>query len=296
MNGLQRGAEAARRQPRRPEQDQRPDRHRARRLHQRRRHAADGREDRSEDARGAVAGGAQGLRPRRRGAARRVDAAARGVRRLPARRRLRDPPRDRFPEHGLRARAVPGRSQGRDVRLDSRERDSRSGSRRTPRSSSSTRRARRRSARSSSGCGASATSARRAIGQSLEERFSFLMKQLKINDTAERGVAVRARCRRFRSTARRRSSPPAGRSPPPRKRPKGSRTDDVADRTRSSRLRDGFFVSSWLRGGSRCRPPRAHRITPATVSCCASTGPAPPSRSRTTPSPGSWTRWRCRST
>ena len=81
--------------------------HGARRLHQRRRHAADGREDRSEDARGAVARRAQGLRSRRRGAARRVDAAARGVRRVPARRRLRDSPRDRFPEHGLRAPQFP---------------------------------------------------------------------------------------------------------------------------------------------------------------------------------------------
>ncbi len=65
----------------------------------------------------------QGLRPRRRGAARRVDAAARGVRRLPARRRVRDPPRHRFPEHGLRARAVPGRPQVGDVRVDPRARD-----------------------------------------------------------------------------------------------------------------------------------------------------------------------------
>ena len=62
-----------------------------------------------EDARGAVARGAQGVRPRRRRAARRVDAAARRVRRVPAGRRLRDPPRDRLPEHGLRAPAVPGR-------------------------------------------------------------------------------------------------------------------------------------------------------------------------------------------
>ena len=68
----------------------------------------------------------------------------------------------------------------------------------------------------------------RAIGQSLEERFSFLMKQLKINDTARRRVAVRHGAADCRSTARRRSSPPAARSRPPRKRPKDSQTDRAA--------------------------------------------------------------------
>ena len=80
------------------------------------------REDRSEDARGAVARRARRVRPGRRRAARRVDAAAGGVRRVPARRRLRDPPRHRLPEHGLRAPAVPGRPEGRDVRVGPRER------------------------------------------------------------------------------------------------------------------------------------------------------------------------------
>ena len=78
-----------------------------------------------QDARGAVARRAKRLRARRRRAARRVDAAARRVRRVPARRRLRDPSRDRLPEHGLRAPAVPGRAEGRDVRVGARERDRR---------------------------------------------------------------------------------------------------------------------------------------------------------------------------
>ena len=144
---------------------------------------------------------AQGLRPRRRRAARRVDAAARRVRRVPARRRLRDPPRHRLPEHGLRAPAVPGGAEGRDVRLDPRERARKSGSRRTPKSSSSTRRARRRSARSRSGCGASRTPSAQAIGQSLEERFTFLMKQLKIDDTAAAVQKFVKACRTCRSIA-----------------------------------------------------------------------------------------------
>ena len=114
-----------------------------------------GREDRPDDARRAVAPGADGLRPGRRRAARRVDAAAGGLRCVPARRRLRNPPGHRLPEHGLRAPAVPGRPQGRDVRVDSRERDRRAEAQRTPRSSSSTRRARRPSVRSSAACGAS---------------------------------------------------------------------------------------------------------------------------------------------
>ena len=66
--------------------------------------------------------------------------------------------------------------------------------------------------------------ARKAIGQSLEERFTFLMKQLKINDTAAVVVEVRARARRCRSTATRKSSPPAARSRRLRRKPKVSPT------------------------------------------------------------------------
>ena len=107
----------------RPQQDQRPDRDGARRLRQCRRNGAHRRQDRPEDARGAVASRAAGLSPRRSSAARRIDAAARRVRCVPARRRLRNPSRDRFSEHGLRAPAVSGRSEIGDVRLDPRARD-----------------------------------------------------------------------------------------------------------------------------------------------------------------------------
>ena len=69
---------------------------------------------------------------------------------------------------------------------------------------------------------------RAAIGQSLEERFTFLMQQLKIDDTA--GVVARScGCRRRRSIATRRSSPPAARSRPRRRRPKGSPTNGTAE-------------------------------------------------------------------
>ena len=58
-----------------------------------------------------------GLRPRRRGAARRVHAPAISLRCIPEGRRVRDPPRDRLPEHGVRPPAVPGGVEGRDVRM-----------------------------------------------------------------------------------------------------------------------------------------------------------------------------------
>ena len=64
----------------------------------------------------------------------------------------------------------------------------------------------------------------RAIGQSLEERFTFLMRQLKIDGTAAAVARFVTRRRRCRSIAKPRSSPPAARSPRPRRRPKGSPT------------------------------------------------------------------------
>ena len=220
----QRGAIA-----RRPQQDQRADRHGARRLHQRRRHRADRREDRPEDARGAVAPGPQGVRPRRRRPARRLDAAARSVRCVSARRRLRDPSRDRFPEHGLRASAVPDGSQGGDVRVDSRA------TRTEERKPKDTEeqfiyKARKKAIgpfKQQHVEHQRPTRARRSA-QSLEERFTFLMKQLKINDTAAVVSQVRARCRRCRSIAKPRSSPPAARSRRPRRKPKGSPTSRLS--------------------------------------------------------------------
>ena len=232
-----------------------------------------------------------GLRARRRGAARRVDAAARGVRRVSARRRLRDPPRDRLPEHGLRAPAVSGRAQGRDVRLGARATRPRSASRRTPRSSSSTRRARRRSARSSSRCGASADDARKRDRP--DARGAVHVPDDEAEDRRHRrggrevrhGAGDRARSRRARS------SPPAARSPPRRKKPKGSPTERVRDyETSDCSVQIGALCSS-----PRSSARRAPRITPRPVSSCASILPPRRSRSPTTRFPATWTRWRCRS-
>ena len=57
------------------------------------------------------------VRACRSGSARCVNAAAGRVRRLPARRRVRDSPRHRLPEHGLRAPAVSVRPEGGNVRV-----------------------------------------------------------------------------------------------------------------------------------------------------------------------------------
>ena len=91
------------RPPGRHQQDQRPDRHRARRLRRRRRQGPDRRQAGPGRARRAVACGAHRVRPRRRRPARRLDAAAGCLRRVPEGRRVRDSPRHRLPEHGLRA-------------------------------------------------------------------------------------------------------------------------------------------------------------------------------------------------
>ena len=74
--------------------------------------------------------------------------------------------------------------------------------------------------------------ARRAIGQSLEDQFTFLMTKLKINDTAAAvakfvsGAADRA------SIATPRSSPRAARSPRRRRKQKAWPTDRVLPRPR----------------------------------------------------------------
>ncbi len=108
--------------PDRHQQDQRPDRHRPRRLRRPRRQGQERREDRPRHAAGAVARGPRAVRAGRRGTARRLDAERRGLRRVPAGRRLRDPPRHQLPEHGLRPPGVPGGAEGRDVRLGARAR------------------------------------------------------------------------------------------------------------------------------------------------------------------------------
>ena len=91
-------------------------------------------------------GRARGVRPGRRGAARRLDAAARVLRPLPRPRLRRDPPRDRLHEHRLRPSRVPVSPEARDRALARRERRRGAQDAARRRSSSSTRRARRRSA------------------------------------------------------------------------------------------------------------------------------------------------------
>ena len=153
MRGYQAALAPARQGCDRHQQDQRADRHGARRLRRARRQGPHGREDRSGGARGAVARGARELRPGRRGAARRLDAAGRGVRCLPEGRRLRDPPRHQLPEHGLRPPAFPAELKAEMYAWVRENAPGRAEGEATPKSSSSTRRARRRSARSRSSSG-----------------------------------------------------------------------------------------------------------------------------------------------
>ena len=65
----------------------------------------------------ALRGGPGRIRPRRGGAARRLDAAQRGVRPVPGDRHGGDPPRDGFPEHRLRQPELSARPPGADLRL-----------------------------------------------------------------------------------------------------------------------------------------------------------------------------------
>ena len=83
---------------------------------------------------------------------------------FPKARRVRDPPRDRFPEHGLRPPAVSRGPEGEMYAVAAAARGRGSESRRIPSSSSSTRRARRPSARSRRTYGRWTSARRRPLG------------------------------------------------------------------------------------------------------------------------------------
>ena len=105
------------------------------------------RRDRLQRHQDDLQGRARRVRPRRRGPARRVDAAARILRALSRPRLRRDPSRDRLHEHGLRPPRVPVADEARDRALARQERRRGAQEGRDASRSSSTRRARRPSAR-----------------------------------------------------------------------------------------------------------------------------------------------------
>ena len=137
-----------------------------------------------EDARGAVARRAQRLRARRRGAARRLDAAGRGVRRVPeAPAPARSTSRPTSRTWSTSTPQFPADSEGRDVpwvRANATEE-------RKPKDTEEQfiYKARKKAIGPfKQKMWGLPEDARRAIGQSLEDQFTFLMTKLKINDTA----------------------------------------------------------------------------------------------------------------
>ena len=113
-------------------QDLRADGHVARRRRRAGRLGRAGRH-RLQRHRDDLEGRPRGVRPGRRGPARRVDAAARVLRPLSRQRLRRDPPRDRLPEHGLRPSRVPLSAEAGDRALARRERRRRAQARRDAR-------------------------------------------------------------------------------------------------------------------------------------------------------------------
>ena len=137
----------------RPVQGERPDRHLARRRAAARRRRGRG----QAGLRGPPPAGRDrpGTRARRRGPARRVDAARGAVPPLPGGRDGGDPPRDWVPERALRPPGVPGRRSRPRSTTGAAPTPPTSARTARPRSSSCTRPARRRSGRSSDSCGSS---------------------------------------------------------------------------------------------------------------------------------------------
>ena len=127
----------------------------------------------------------RGVRHRRRGAARRVDAAAGVLRQLPRPRLRRDPSRDRVPEHDRTTiRRCRCRSSARPSAGSSRTSPT-SGRRARPRASSSTRRASTPSARSRRSSGTCPWARARRSADSLEREFRFLFEKLRIAGTRD---------------------------------------------------------------------------------------------------------------
>ncbi len=226
--GVRRRAQEARQRPGRPQQDQRPDRHRARRLHQRRRHAADGREDRSQDARGAVR-------------VARTDygmggAVQHGASTLPAE------AFDEFPKAGACEIHLATDFQNMVYEHPQFPADLKAEMYTWVRANATEERKPKdteeqfiyKARKKAIGpfkqqMWSLPEEARRAIGQSLEDQFTFLMTKLKINDTA----ATVAKFVKVPAIALDRGaeiSPPAGRSRRPRKKQRDWRTDGgIAD-------------------------------------------------------------------
>ena len=166
------------------QQDLGADRHLARRRGAARRHHRR-RQARSPGARGALPGGAGGVRPGRRGAARRQHAS----RRTPsATSRGSRPPRSTSPPTSRTSsstipRCPPTCGTGCGAGWTrTRPASGRAG---TPTSSSTTRRARRRSGRSSGSSGRSREESATAIAADLERTFAFLFEQLNVNGTED---------------------------------------------------------------------------------------------------------------
>ena len=137
----------------------------------------DGREDRSEDARGVVAGGAPRLRAGRRRAARRLDAPAEAFDAFPKAGACEIHLATNFQNMVYEHPQFPAELKSEMYAWIREPTPLKSASRRTPKSSSSTRPGRRRSDRSSARCGRCRT---RRAGQSarrLEDQFTFLMRQ-----------------------------------------------------------------------------------------------------------------------
>ena len=268
MDGFNREAEGARRAARRPEQDQRADRHGARRLRQRRRHACAPTskidlktlEELSRVARkdyglgGAVQHGASTLPPEAFDAFPRVGACEIHLA-TDFQNMVYEHPQ--FPAE-LKAEMYAWCAST----------PPKSGSRRTPKSSSSTRRARRRSARSSSRCGASSRRRARAIGQiargalHVPDEAAEDQRHRRGGREVRQGAASRARSRT------RKSSPPAARSPPRRRKRKASPTERSPNpraegtTSRRSRLLNVVAPWPWRLQRRRRRPPHHHRSGP----------------------------------